>query len=77
MTELYDNGWQDMETAPRDGTQILAAYNNDVFWEYFVVWYSRGFLDKEEYPWFADNNAYPEDKFSAWKPISNGPYEIE
>ncbi|QIG67971.1 hypothetical protein EVB55_036 [Rhizobium phage RHph_Y68] len=68
----YDNGWISMDEAPRDGTEILVARNNGCGWDYYTVWRS---LDRA-YPWTSDNNSYPEDYFSAWKPIGGPPYEI-
>lgn len=76
MTAKFENGWLDMKLAPRDGTQILVAYNNDCFWEYFVVWWSAH-EGTCFYHWQANNNSYPEDKFSAWKPLVDEPYEIK
>lgn len=75
MVEEFENGWLDMSLAPKDGTQILVAYNNDCSWDYFVVWWYRQ-DEADYYPWNADHNAYPEDKFSAWKSLEGEPYEI-
>ena len=58
--------WQEMATAPRDGTQILVCRNNDVFWEYDVVrWSGRD----PDYPWATDYNAYPEGRLDYWRPL--------
>ncbi|MBY3333723.1 hypothetical protein HFN98_24330 [Rhizobium laguerreae] len=57
--------WQEMDGAPRDGTQILVARHNDVFYEFVVVWW----CGHETYPWESDNNAYPVDRFDLWSPI--------
>ena len=56
--------WQSMETAPRDGNQILIAWDNGCFYEYAVVRWAGGHLD---YPWEADGNAYPEGRPDVWR----------
>ena len=64
--------WQDMKTAPRDGTTILVARNNDCFWEYYAVWWVKD----EHYPWQSSDNAFVEDRFDYWAVVTE-PYTIE
>lgn len=59
-------GWQEMETAPRDGTQILLARFNGCAWEYVVAFWSES---DGTYPWQGDCNAYPDDRMDYWQPI--------
>ncbi|RVN04630.1 hypothetical protein [Sinorhizobium meliloti] len=59
--------WQGMESAPKDGTQILVARDNDCSWDYYVVWWSAA--DKE-YPWQSDNNAYADERLEYWSLIT-------
>ena len=67
------NGWKEMESAPRDGTQILVARNNDCGWDYFVVWWS----DTDPlYPWHEEYNSFVEDRFDYWCEIE-APYVID
>jgi hypothetical protein len=54
-----------MHTAPKD-RQILVRRHNDVFWEYYVVWWSD--LDKT-YPWMADHTSYPTERLDNWHEI--------
>jgi hypothetical protein len=54
-----------MDTAPKDGTPILAFWDNGCGWECVVVWWGGG----EPYPWSADWNSYPADKFDCWQEI--------
>lgn len=67
------NGWQDMETAPKDGTAILVARDNGCGWDYAIVWWNGNYRGGV-YPWVADYNAYPEHRFDAWKALDL-PYE--
>jgi hypothetical protein len=68
--------WFPMDTAPRDGTPVLAARNNDLFWEYTVVWWHDTGTTGGFYPWQANNTAYPEERLDYWTPIKE-PYMIE
>lgn len=54
-----------MESAPHDGTPILAFWFNDCAWECAVVWWGGDCT----YPWRADHNDYPADKFDCWQHI--------
>lgn len=63
--------FSEMDSSPRDGTPILAFWDNGCGWDCVVVWWSR--YDKD-YPWQADHNAYPEDKFDYWQTIT---YPVE
>lgn len=68
--------WQDMETAPRDGTEILVCRNNDLGWEYDVVFYVN--TKDKIYPWFsmASDDAYPEGRLDYWTALEP-PYKIK
>lgn len=54
-----------MKTAPRDGRQILVRRHNDVFYEYYVVWWNGD----EPYPWCSENTAYPTERLDNWNDI--------
>ncbi|RVL37962.1 hypothetical protein [Sinorhizobium meliloti] len=58
--------WQEMESAPLDGTQILVARDNGCGFEYYTVWWSR---HDKDYPWQSDHNAHAVDRFDYWSPI--------
>lgn len=70
--------WQDIDGAPRDGEVILVCRNNDVSWEWRIVFWSTKW-DKE-YPWkeycHDFDNAYPEDRFDYWAELTE-PYRIK
>lgn len=61
--------WQPIETAPQDGTEILARRYNDCFHEHYVVWWTGS----QPYPWQADGNAYAEGRLDEWMPIPRPP----
>lgn len=67
------SGWHPMETAPRDGTQILLARCNGCAWEYVVAFWSEN--DDGTYPWQGDCNAYPEDRMDCWQAITE-PWDV-
>lgn len=65
-----------MEDAPKDGSNILVARNNDLFWEYDVVYYDDSFGD--QYPWRRTaniNDGYPVGRLDFWQPLEP-PYPI-
>lgn len=71
------SSWQDIETAPRDGTSILACRDNGCGWEYDVVWYVD---NPESYNWAtagATDGWYPEGRLGYWMPLPEPPYKIE
>lgn len=55
-----------IETAPHDGTPILAFWFNGCGWECVVVWWGADVT----YPWCAGFNDYPADKFDCWQRIA-------
>lgn len=73
-----DDGWRDMETAPKDGTEILVCRDNDLGWEYDIVyWRDTGSV----YPWKIIGNfqdgGYPEGRLDYWMELPDGPYKHE
>ena len=67
--------WQSMETAPRNGVPILGIYNNDLSWEYRLVYWSN---EDRNYPWQSvygeDDCAWPEGRVDYWMPLQEPPY---
>jgi hypothetical protein len=62
--------WQDISTAPKDGTEILVRRDNGCSWEHYVVWWGQ---NEETYPWVSDGNAYASDRFDDWMPLPPPP----
>lgn len=63
---IKPDDWFGMDTAPRDGTSVLACRHNGCGWDHDVVWWTG----REEYPWQADYTAYPEGRLDYWQPLS-------
>lgn len=67
-------GWQPIDTIPKDGTSILALWDNDHAKVPVIVYWNG--VDKI-YPWWTGdtdiNVAYPEDSLSAWMPLPKAP----
>lgn len=63
------------ENTPRDGTPILACWDNGCGWDYEVVWWGRD----PHYPWSTQGSggSYPEDKFDAWQPLPPPPSDTK
>jgi hypothetical protein len=65
-------GWRCMESAPRDGTQILGIYDNGCGWEYRLVYWVGG-----KYPWQAEgggrDHAWAEGRVDYWMPFPETP----
>ena len=64
--ELERTGWKPMETAPKDGTEILVCRDNGSTWDFFTVWWSEW---SKEYPWSSQTSRYPADRFDYWMTI--------
>lgn len=58
--------WQEMDSAPKNGTEILVCRDTGCGFESTVVWWSA--TDKV-YPWHSYYNAYTELVFDYWMPI--------
>ncbi len=69
------DGWQPIETAPRDGTEFLAygCYiypNDDELTEYMAIaWYSY----TKDYPWEDADGRHPGEFFCHWRPLPAPP----
>lgn len=66
-----DNGWRPIETAPRDGTAVLALYDNNAYYQHVVVFYTGA----KTYEWEAEmgHNAFPECRLAYWMPLPEPP----
>jgi hypothetical protein len=68
--------WQPIDTAPKDGTDILAIDNAVQGGFHQVVFYNNE--GPGPYRWHvADGPAYPEGFFTHWKPLDKTPSEME
>jgi len=68
-----------MEIAPKDGHDILVCRDNDLNWEYDIVWWGPDHED-DMYPWKVtsiDSDGYPEGRLDYWMPVPDGPYKHE
>ena len=62
--------WQPIDTAPKDGTPVLACWKENGVWHYVVIWRSR----HQVYPWRSfERNAYPEDWPEYWASLPEPP----
>jgi hypothetical protein len=61
------NAWRTMDSAPRDGTEILACRDNGCAWEFYLV---RWDDTDPEYPWDSGCNAYPDGRLTHWMPLT-------
>lgn len=69
-TPTADPGWQDMESAPRDGTEVLLSYAQSKS-RIIARWLSGGW-DDGDYKSFM-----PDSYFSHWRPLPPPPQEVE
>lgn len=69
-------GWRDAATAPRDGSAVLALWdNNDGTYEAVVVWWAGG----EDYPWAfwqTDDSRIAESRIAYWRPLPELPCHV-
>jgi hypothetical protein len=69
------DGWEDIATAPRDGTEFLAygCYiypGDDELTEYMAIaWYSY----TKDYPWEDADGRHPDEFFCRWRPLPAPP----
>ena len=63
---MSESDWRTIDSAPRDGTQLLACRDNGCSWDYYVVRFGD---HDEEYPWEGDGNRYAEARLDYWKPL--------
>ncbi len=61
--------WLPMDTAPRDGREVLARRHNGVSFEHCVVWWDGDGI----YPWASNGTAYPERRLDEWHNIPGQP----
>jgi len=59
-----EHGWQPIETAPKDGTEIIALVSGR---PYFVSWTTHGTQHAE--PWWRDREAYGLTEPTHWIPL--------
>lgn len=65
--------WQPIETAPRDGTQILVCFVPDMGRAIMVVEYDPD-REGEGYPWVAaESAAYHKNAVTHWQPLPAPP----
>lgn len=68
------NGWMEMDTAPRDGTPILALYDlNCGSYDLVVVWWTSD----QDYPWHSFGNSFVEHRIAYWRPAPPMPLSSE
>jgi hypothetical protein len=65
-----NQGWNPMDTAPKDGREILARRHNGVFHQHYIVWWAGNFLT---YPWMGEGTAYTPDHMDEWHEIPSSP----
>lgn len=64
-------GWQPIESAPRDGTWILVSRDNGCGTDYAIVWWDDH--SDDGYPWRSEFNAYVADRWDDWQPLPQPP----
>lgn len=66
-----------MKEAPKTGELLLVCRNNDVFWEYDLVYWQKY---DPKYPWISltvsEQSAYPEGRLDYFTQLTE-PYEIK
>lgn len=74
--------WQPIETAPKDGTQILLYAEQATvdlarlaFWNDGAMWDSQGFNSQEQaVGWWSYRNCVAQEKITAWEPTHWAPF---
>lgn len=65
--------WQPIETAPKDGTEILALGIYDNIWDYSVIWYNKYSFDPQNC-WSDCSGRNSSDKYyKYWQPLPKPP----
>jgi len=67
--------WRTMESAPRDGRDIIALFDNHFDYEPVVVFH----VSKDhDYPWHTrDGNGFPTERLAYWKPCPGYEYGVD
>ncbi|WP_138476181.1 DUF551 domain-containing protein [Dyadobacter bucti] len=71
--QIHSNNWQDISTAPRDGTEILALQDLPTN-IYMVVSWDDSSVD-ENMRWASIDGVYHKDLFTHWQPLPAPPTE--
>jgi len=70
---VRDNGWQPIETAPKDGTEILLRLPDEDTFRGFTVWCAYWNYDCGVYGWLDDGHLISDMPFTGWTPIPAPP----
>jgi hypothetical protein len=64
------DGWRDIETAPKDGTEILAYFDKSRF--YFILSWGQSMMPDKHFAW-VDDDGVPNGIPSHWRPLPAPP----
>lgn len=65
-----DGGWRDIETAPRDGTEVLVYFDKSRV--YLVLSWGQSMMPDKSFAW-VDDAGVPNGKPTHWRPLPTPP----